>query len=336
LATGVVIALLAGCGGGDATEASKTVPVEKTTEEQASQPEYTGFQTAFVAIDGWDTANTLGLLLAEANGHFQQARISPITLSPVTPALAIPDVLNGSDLIGVAHSPQAVVARAKGAPIVIVGSLVSHPTAALIWPKDSGIAGIADLKGRTIAIAGMSSERDFLENVLAREGMTLKDVKVTKVGNDLVPALMKGRADAIFGGSANVEGADLQARGLEPVVTPVGDLGVPSYEELVLVALESSVTETPELVDNFVTAVVEGAADAAEDPKGAGKALGSSGERNPETSAKARAIEIKRTVPLLSQGGRVDPEEMEGLADWMYEEGMIRRRVPMSELLANP
>lgn len=333
---GVVILLFVGCGGGGGTEASKTVSAEKTTEEQSPEPEFTQPQTTFVALDGWETAETIGFVMAEKNGYFRKGLIEPITLSPVTPALAIPDVLNGSDLIGVAHAPQVLVARAKGAPIVVVGSLVSRPTLAMIWLKDSGIGGIADLRGKTIAIAGMSYERDFLASVLAREGMTLKDVKVKKVGNDLLPALLNGGADAIFGGSANIQGADLETRGLDPVITPVEGLGVPSYEELVLVALESSVEQTPELVDNFVGAVVEGSEAATADPKGATNALGSTGEHNPETSAKARALEVKRTIPLLSQEGRVSVEKMESLADWMEEEQMLRGKVSASELIVGP
>lgn len=330
----VVILLFAGCGGGGGTEASKTVAAEKTAKDQ-SKPEYTQPQLAFVALDGWETAETLGLVMAEKNGYFEKALIEPITLSPVTPALAIPDVLNGSDLVGVAHVPQALVARAKGEPIVIVGSLVSQPTLAMIWPKDSGIGGIADLKGKTIAIAGLSYERDFLASALAREGLTLKDVKVKKVGNDLLPALLNGRADAILG-SANIQGADLETRGLEPVITPVEDLGAPAYEELVLVALESSIEQTPELVENFVAAVVKGSEAATADPKVATKALGSTGEHNPETSAKARAVEVKRTIPVLSQGGRVSVEKMESLAAWMEEEGMLRSKVSVPELVVGP
>ena len=117
-----------------------------------------------------------------------------------------PDVVNGSDDLGVAHGAQVTIAQEKGVPIVVVGSLVPEPTAALIWSKESDIGGIADLKGKTIAIPGLSFQRDFLETILARGGLTLDDVKVKSVGNELVPALASGKADAIFGGSGNQEG----------------------------------------------------------------------------------------------------------------------------------
>ena len=40
----------------------------------------------------------------------------------------------------------------------------------------------------------------------------------------------------MLGGFRNVEGVDLRLRGKDPVVTPVDQLGVPTYDELVLVA----------------------------------------------------------------------------------------------------
>ena len=40
----------------------------------------------------------------------------------------------------------------------------------------------------------------------------------------------------MLGGFRNVEGVDLRVRGKDPVVTPVDQLGVPTYDELVLVA----------------------------------------------------------------------------------------------------
>ena len=344
IGVGVALAMLAiGCGGGGRTEASKTVPVQAHARQRSSSPkppsshpEQAKVQAAWVALDGWEGAETLGLVMAEKRGYFQKSRLLVTTLAPITPALSIPDVLKGSDLIGVAHAPQAVIARAKGAPLVVIGSLVAKPTAAMIWLKKSRIGSIADLKGKTIAIPGLSFQREFLQSILERGGLTLDDVKVMKVGNDLVPALADGKADAIFGGSGNLEGADLWARGLEPMITPVQDLGVPPYEELVLVARTDVAAELPEVMHRFTSAVTRGAVAAAAEPGNAARVLDAAGESNPETGGKAYLAETRKTAPLLSESGRADPVAMKRLANWMYEEGMIPDRVPVSELLASP
>src|SRR5947207_2383657 len=61
-------------------------------------------------------------------------------------------------------------------------------------------------------------------------------VSSVNVGFNLVPALLGGKVDAIAGAFQNIEGAQLRARGVDPVVFPVDRYGVPTYDELVLVA----------------------------------------------------------------------------------------------------
>jgi putative hydroxymethylpyrimidine transport system substrate-binding protein len=204
-------------------------------------------------------------------------------------------------------------------------------TAALIWLRKPQIGGIADLKGKTIAIAGLPFERELLQSVLAGAGLTLDDVKVEFAGYELVPALLSGKADAIFG-SWNVEGIELEKRGLRPVVTRVQDLGVPAYEELVLIARRDRLERDPESIRDFIAAMNRGTAAAIEDPKAAANLI-ASGTSDPNRPA--IEAEVKATLPLLSRSGRMDPELATGLTDWMHEEGLIQRAIPASELLTD-
>jgi putative hydroxymethylpyrimidine transport system substrate-binding protein len=338
----LVALLLAGCGGGsaggegesgggDTAHAARTKesPPGPTIDTRGTEK----YASVWVTLDGWEGAETVSLLMAEKRGYFEKERISPLILSPVTPKRSIPYVVSGQNAFGVAHGPEAVVARDKGAPIVIVGSVVRQATAAFIWTKESGIKSIADLKGKTIAIPGLSSQQSFLQFLLAEAGLKPADVKVISVGNDLVPALVKGRADAIFGGSGNLEGIELKSRGFKPVVTPVADLGIPEYDELVLVARQDVAEANPKLMEDFVSAMGRGAAAALEQPKAAAKALDVSGESNPETSDSAMRGQVVATVGKLSDSGNVDPSRFQHLIDWMFENGMIKQDLPVEELV---
>ena len=245
----LIAAALAGCGGG-AGESGEVDGSGEAGAKPAAQrlpaalPPQAQDREIWVAMDGWDDAEALAFPMAQEKDYFSKYQLDVLTLSPVTPKLSIPDVVKRQDNFAVAHGPEAVLAKDRGAPIAIVGSFVPQPTAALIWPQGAGMKAIADLKGKTIAIPGLPFQRDFLATVMAAGGLTLDEVKVKSVGNKLVPALLHGRADAIFGGSPNVEGVELRDRGVEPVVRPVGGSGVPSYEELVLVARRDWAAET--------------------------------------------------------------------------------------------
>jgi putative hydroxymethylpyrimidine transport system substrate-binding protein len=324
LGAALASALLLGCGGGDGEEAAETKPEAPAEVREMN-----------VAIDGWDSPETAGIVMAEEERYFADQALEVVTLSPTTPALSIPDVVNRADVLAVAHGPEAVMARDRGAPIVIVGALVSQPTAAMIWPKKSDIRSLADLKGKTVAIPGLSFQEEFLQAALKQDGLTLSDVEIKKVGNDLVPALVSGRADAIFGGSPNVEAIELESRGLEPVVTPVEDFGVPEYDELVLVARTDSVAKDPDLIRDFMSALARGTAAAKKKHEGAAAALEDSVESNPEWQYRETLAGVEATLPLTSESGYTDPAKAAGLVEWMLDEGMIQRELKTSELLTN-
>lgn len=284
LIVGLALALIPlGCGGGSDAETT------------ASRPHL--FRGIAVTLDGSFNAENVGLLMAEERGYFDDVDLGVVLRNPVQPERPIKYVVERDVDLAVSHEPQVALAKEKGAPIVAVGSLIPEPTAAMIWLKKSKIGGIADLKGKTIAIYGLPFERDLLRGVLARADLTLADVKVKSVNYETVPDLISGRADALFGGSWNVEGAELKARGLEPVVTRVEDLGVPSYDELVVIARRDRVSSSPWLIPDFMSAVDRGTAAAVKDPEAAVDVIVENTE-NPNRKAIKAAVEA--TLPLLA------------------------------------
>src|SRR5690349_11229858 len=263
--------LLVGCGGGsDAAEG---------TQQQES------FALLDLTLDGEPDAEDAGLLTAEDLGRFEDAGIGLSIVSPLNPERPIGYAAGSLADVVISQQPQVVLAQEEDLPVVAFGSLVSHTTMAMIWLEDSGIESVADLKGKTIAIPGVPFQKDFLEAVLGRSGVGIDEVKVIVGGYGLMNLLAEGKADAIFGGSGNVEGTILEARGLSPVVTPVTELGVPDYDELVLVTRRDRFARRPDLYRRLAATAAAGARAAKEDPATAGKAIVfqlSSGTRRPQ------------------------------------------------------
>jgi putative hydroxymethylpyrimidine transport system substrate-binding protein len=312
--------LLAGCGGGGETNES-AAPLGPPQELK-------------VTLAGDSTAEYLGILVAQKRQFFADANMLPFIASPAEPRRAVSYVVDGTDELGVAHLAQVVKARAAGDPVVLLGSVVSQPTMAMIWLQRSKIDSLPDLKGKTIAVPGIPVQKEFLREMLARAGVSPADVKLADVGSDLVPALLSGRADAIFGGSENIEGAELQTRGATPIVTTPQAFGVPDYEELVLIARADTVAKDPGLPRGFLTAMTRGVEAAAEDPQEATEAVDKSVWANPETDRQAARAQVEATLPLLSANGKVDPGRVQDLIDWMARKGMIVASFSASELIA--
>jgi putative hydroxymethylpyrimidine transport system substrate-binding protein len=323
----LILLALAGCGGGD----DGGGPVEPETAAAKKQPP----PELKVTLNGWEGAETAGILMAEKRGYFDDEGLNVWVGVPAVPRRPVTYVANRTDDFGVTQEPAVVAAADKGLPIVAVGSLVSRPTAAMIWLAGSGIDSIADLKGKTIGVLGVPFQEEFLASALHGAGLKPGEVEIETVGYDLVPDLLDGKIDAAFGGSANVDGVELEALGAKPVITPVEKLGIPVYEELMVIARTDRVAEDPDSIRGFMAAVARGTADAIEHPDLAAKVVASALEGNPETSRKAAEAQVKATLPLLSKSGYMDPATAEGIAGWMSEEGMVNREVPVDAMLTD-
>jgi putative hydroxymethylpyrimidine transport system substrate-binding protein len=323
LAVLAVAAALAGCGGGDSSTgtAAPGLPPEPRAIE--------------VSMNNYEGPEQAGFLIATANGYFEDVGLDVATGSPANPSRPIRYVLSEISDLGVSHMPQVAMAIENGKPIVAVGSVIAQPTAAMIWLKDSGIASVSDLKGKTVAIPGLPFQKELLRSVLERSGLKLSDVKLKLVSYKSVQVLASGKADATFGGSANVEGAELRALGLKPVVTPVQDLGVPPYDELVLFAARDRVAKEPQLIRNVLAGLQRGTAAALRNTSRAVEVVEGAIEPNPEATPKGLRLGTEATLPLLAESGEMDPAQAERLVEWMYGKGMLRKKLPVSELLSN-
>lgn len=308
----ILLALVSGCGGGDDGE---------TSEQRRAGPEGVGLLA--VTLAGSVGPESAGIMMAEHEDYFADEGLDVEILAPGSPLSPVRYVVSEEDDFGVSHQPEVMLAQAKGAPVTTFGSLIPRPTAAMIWLKKSKIRGIADLKGKTVAIPGLPFQEDLLEVVLARAGLTLEDVRLRRAEYELVSNLENGDADAIFGGSANVEGIELESAGLDPVVTPVSDLGIPPYEELVMIARTDFASRHPQVLRDFMAAVRRGTAAAIEDPETAARVIDTDWESVWGTGREEMEAEVEATLPLLSETGYTSPAWAKNLASWMRDRGWI-------------
>jgi putative hydroxymethylpyrimidine transport system substrate-binding protein len=183
-----------------------------------------------LALDFYVNADHAGVLMARKRGYFERAGLDVKTRVPSDPSAPIKEVASGLADLAISYEPEVFLAREQGLDVTAVASLVDEPLTSLISLPDAGIASPADLSGKTIATAGIPYQADYLATILQRAGLNPSNVEQVDVGLNLLPALLGGQADAILGGFRNIEGVDLTERGEDPVVVPVDQLGVPTYD----------------------------------------------------------------------------------------------------------
>jgi putative hydroxymethylpyrimidine transport system substrate-binding protein len=297
------------------------------SEEEPGQP-----QPFTLTLDFYPNPDHAGIYMAEELGYFREAGLDVSIQTPSDPAAPIKQVAAGQTDLAISYEPEVILGAEQGLDVVAVGAIVDRPLTSLIWLKESKIGGIAELRGKTIATAGIPYQDAYLETILARAGLSPADVKTVNVGYGLLPALVGGRAQAMLGGFRNVEGVDLRLRGKAPVVTPVDQLGVPTYDELVLVANGEALAEDSKAVRLFLAALARGTAAAVERPNETAKALLAA---NPDLDPALTKAEVDATLPLLSRDGRMDPAAWSRFVAWMRDNGQISGAPEPSELLSN-
>jgi putative hydroxymethylpyrimidine transport system substrate-binding protein len=290
-----------------------------------------------LALDFYVNPDHAGVYMALQNGYFERAGLQVNPRVPSDPSAPIREVAAGRADLAISYEPEVLLAREQGLEVIAVAALVDEPLTSLISLPTGGIAEPKDLRGKTIATAGIPYQADYLETILSGAGLTLDDVSQVDVGLNLLPALLGGQADAILGGFRNIEGVDLTLRGDNPSVVPVNELGVPTYDELVLVANADVVEDDPEDVRLFIGALAKGTKDAVAAPQEAAEAILAAGNKLDPPLTRA---EVDATLPLLAATpgepfGQMDSEEWKLFASWMAENGLIDEVPDTDEVLTN-
>jgi putative hydroxymethylpyrimidine transport system substrate-binding protein len=299
---------------------------EKSEDVTGAQP------TPFtLTLDFYPNPDHAGIYMAEKLGYFADAGLDVSIQTPSDPAAPTKLVAAGQTDLAISYEPEVVLAHEKGLDVIAIGALVDQPLTSMIWLEKSGIKGIADLRGKTIATAGIPYQDAYLETILARANLSPGDVKTVNVGFGLLPAILGGRADAMLGGFRNVEGVDLRLRGKDPVVTPVDQLGVPTYDELVLLANRTRLEADPEPYRLFLAALSRGTAAAVKSP---GATVDALLEANPELDPELTRAEVDATLPLLGSGEMSTPD-WAGFIAWMRDNSLIDSEPAPSQVLSN-
>ncbi len=285
-----------------------------------------------LTLDFYPNPDHAGIYMAQKLGYFEDAGLDVSIHTPSDPAAPIKQVAAGQTDLAISYEPEVLLAHEQGLDTIAVAAIVDRPLTSMIWLKKSGIGGVAGLRGKTIATAGIPYQDAYLKTILARADLTPSDVKTVNVGYGLLPALVGGRAQAMLGGFSNVEGVDLKLRGKNPVVTPVDRLGVPTYDKLVLVANHARLEEDPQAVRLFLGALARGTAAAKKSPGAATKALlAANSDLDPELTR----AEVEATLPLLSESGAMNAAKWKAFIAWMNENELISGRPATGEVLSD-
>ncbi|PTL35460.1 hypothetical protein CLG94_09310 [Candidatus Methylomirabilis limnetica] len=201
----------------------------------------------------WFFAGTMtGWFAGKEEGIFKQHGID-LTINPGGPDNnSVKLVAAGTDLFGVAGADEVLLGRAKGIPVVAIGVLFKESPICFIAKEAKGVRTPADWAGKTVEVSyGSNAEVEYRALVAKFNVQNIKEVPYTfnliPFIEDKVDVSVAYRMDQVV---------TLQRKGIALSIITAKEHGINPYGDVVITT-EKTLQERPELVRQFMSAVVE-------------------------------------------------------------------------------
>jgi len=163
----------------------------------------------------WATYNPLSLLIRDNRWLEQEFAADGISIRWVQSLgsnKALEFLNAGSIEFGSTAGAASLLGRIGGNPVKAIGVYSRPEWTALVAGKDSKIATVADLKGRSVAVTRGTDPHIFLIRALAGAGLTEKDLRIVPLQHpDGKTALIRGDVDAWAGLDPMMAAAEVEA-----------------------------------------------------------------------------------------------------------------------------
>jgi putative hydroxymethylpyrimidine transport system substrate-binding protein len=304
-------------------------------EERTGGP---GAERLQLVLDYFPNADHVGLYAAIADGEFRKVGLQVIPRTPPDPAAPLKLLAAGRADLAISYEPELLLARDRGLRLVSVGAIVQRPLTSIIALGREGIRTPADLRDRRVGTAGIPYQAAYLRTIAERANVNSASIQEVNVGFNLVPALLSRRVDATLGAFWNYEGVQLRQARRNPTIIPVDRAGVPTYQELVLVARQDDLPRDGARVRRFLRALTAGYEAARRNPA---KAVNQLVRANPDLRRGLQLASVRATLPVFfpSQRGRPfgyqDPAQWQRYGQWMLDNQLVRRPPNASRAMTN-
>jgi putative hydroxymethylpyrimidine transport system substrate-binding protein len=295
-------------------------------KNEAVTPSSKSAQHLTLLLDWFPNADHVGIYEAQAKGYFAQAGLDVHIQAPANVAEPLQLVATGKADVAVSYEPEVMLARNRNLPLVSIGALVQQPLTSIISIGKHPVRRAAELGGKTVGDAGISYQHAYLRTIENFAHVRPAKVNEVNVGDNLVPALVSGRVSAILGGYWNYEAVQLAQLGKHPRVIRMNQVGVPSYDELVLVTRTGLLEQRPEVLRRFVQAIARGYQAARSNPA---SAVADLARLNPGLNQKLQLASVKASLPAFfpSRAGEPwgwqDPKQWNAYGKWMLAHHLI-------------
>ena len=283
-----------------------------------------------------------GDIMADAGGFFKEAGLDVRVKEGGPEKNAIKELELGYADFGVASADQVIRALDKGADVVVLAQLFQVNPMQWIYRADQPeIKTLNDLRNRRIGVTFGGNDETIMTTLLAKVGLTSRDVRISSVRFDFTPFL-KRKVDIwpVYRNSQGVILEDKLAKEGESVkfFNPA-DFGV-SFVANSVVTSGRMMEKHPERARTFITALMA-AWEFAMDPANADRVLAEVKKRDKGTrdDIRGRQLAVTRVLIKPDSGmkiGTIDTAAWIQTEAIMVKEEQVKARVHVKKRLAGP
>jgi len=290
-------------------------------------------------LDFFPNADHAGIYAAQGTGAFDRVGLDVDLQAPSDPSTPLKLLAAGRVDLAISYEPELLLARDQGQKLVAVGALVQKPLTSVVSIGRNAITDPKQLAGKTVGTSGIPYQSAYLKAILAQAGVDPAGVKEVNVGFNLVPTMLSRKVDATLGAYWNYEAIQLAQQRKRPKVIRIENVGVPTYNELVVVAREEDLRENGGArIRRFMRALGEGAKALRKDPDSGITPLL---RANRDLDRRLQEASVKATLPAFFPAdsskpvGFMDPAEWGRYADWMARNRLLRNPPDAGAALTN-
>ena len=210
-----------------------------------------------VLLDWFVNPDHAPILVAQQIGAYRAAGLDVELIAPADATMPPKLVAAGHGDLALTAEPQFLEQIAADLPLVRVGVLIDHPLSTLVALRNAGITRLADLRGKRIGYGSGEVESAMVGAMLHHAGLSLGDVHMVQIGEQLVTALLTHEVDAVTV-YRNFEPFELAANHAQTIGFDYEANGVPDFDEIIFVARAGAADDTR--IARFLHATAQGAA----------------------------------------------------------------------------
>jgi len=223
------------------------LPFAHAAENQSSAK----LEKLTLLLDWFVNPDHAPLIVAKEKGFFAEEGLDIRLEAPADPNDPPKLVAAEKADLAISYQPDLHFQAEQKLPLMRLGTLIATPLNTLIVLEDSPIKTLSDLKGKKIGHSVGGFEDALLTALLKEGGLSVEDVERINVNFALSPSLLSGQVDAIIGGYRNFELNQLDIEGRPGRAFYVEAHGVPSYDELIIIAHKDAYQD-PVKKDHFM------------------------------------------------------------------------------------